>query len=69
MSGVIGTDGVQWEHCNHCGDWVRFEDLQYGPSSKWPEYKEVNLCPTCYEKEVMTPTQWRRVMWRAKDQR
>ena len=47
MSGVILEDGVQWEHCNHCGGWVRFDEIISGPSPKWPEHPFVDLCPDC----------------------
>jgi hypothetical protein len=30
MSGVIDSDGTQWEHCNGCGEFVRMDDLLYG---------------------------------------
>ena len=29
MSGVIGSDGVQWERCNGCGEFERMESLTY----------------------------------------
>jgi hypothetical protein len=30
MSGVIDEAGTQWERCNACGEWVKFDDLAYG---------------------------------------
>ena len=29
MSGVIDEDGVQWERCNRCAGFTRFENLCY----------------------------------------
>ena len=49
MSGVIDKSGVQWEHCCHCGEFVKIQDLEYGFSPKWPNYKNVDLCPKCYK--------------------
>lgn len=33
MSGVIDKDGVQWEHCNCCGEWTKIDNLGYEPPS------------------------------------
>ena len=43
--GVIDDRGQQWEHCNHCGKWVKLQALKYGWSTRWNDY--VDLCPTC----------------------
>lgn len=32
MSGVIDDKGIQWEHCNVCGKWVRLDDLGLDPT-------------------------------------
>lgn len=48
MSGVIDKNGQQWEHCCNCGKFVKYQDLQYGYSHRWPQYDAVDLCLTCY---------------------
>jgi hypothetical protein len=48
MSGVI-VDGQQWEHCCHCGEFIRIQDLTVGFSPKWPDYEDVDLCYKCAE--------------------
>jgi len=48
MSGVIDKSGQQWEHCCHCGEFVKFEELMVGYSPKWPNHAYVDLCPKCY---------------------
>ena len=50
MSGVIDSAGQQWEPCNHCGEYTRYQDLEIGPSPLWPDYDFVDLCPICYDK-------------------
>jgi formylmethanofuran dehydrogenase subunit E len=46
MSGVIDSKGVQWEHCNHCGDFVPLPELAYEHSS--PAFKHGRmLCIVC----------------------
>ena len=46
MAGVIGLDGVQWEHCNSCGGWVKLTDLGYDqPSKGYPHGRD--LCMKC----------------------
>jgi hypothetical protein len=47
MSGVVDKTGQQWEHCCQCGEFVEIQKLLYGPSPKWPEYDNVDLCPKC----------------------
>lgn len=49
MSGVIDDNGVQWEHCNECGKWVRYHHLKYEPPSRDHKYGR-DLCPECYQK-------------------
>ncbi len=29
MSGVIDSNGQQWEHCSGCGEWVKIQALGY----------------------------------------
>ena len=46
MAGVIGTDGIQWERCNGCGDWEEFDFLGYEqPSTRFPYGRD--LCRAC----------------------
>ena len=61
MSGVIDSNGQQWEHCHTCNDFVRFpQDLGY--TKDWKEH----LCIKCVNKlpqeqleaAVMAPS-WR----------
>lgn len=33
MSGVIDTNGQQWEHCNRCGKLERMQLLNYEPGT------------------------------------
>lgn len=59
MSGVIGSDGVQWERCNQCAGWCRIDRLLYAPLNpdlplpQWakdrPEDAKMpcDLCPRC----------------------
>lgn len=60
MSGVIDSNGVQWEHCGGCkgegtpnfserGKWVRIEDLMYEPPSEEYKYGR-DLCSDCASK-------------------
>jgi hypothetical protein len=49
MSGVIDKNGQQWEHCNACGAWVKFQDLAYEPPSEEHKYGR-DLCPKCVRK-------------------
>jgi len=46
MSGVIDDKGVQWGHCNECGDFVRLTDLGYQPPSKAHPHGR-DLCIRC----------------------
>ena len=46
MSGVIGSDGVQWEHCNCCGGWVKLQLLHYEKPSERYKYGR-DLCTGC----------------------
>lgn len=48
MSGVIDDNGVQWEHCNDCGKFVRLTNLGYlKPSEAYPHGKD--LCVRCVD--------------------
>lgn len=47
MSGVVDSTGQQWEHCNHCGDFVEIEKLKTGYSTRWPAHDWVDLCKAC----------------------
>lgn len=33
MSGVVDRNGVQWERCTICADWVRIDDLGFLPKN------------------------------------
>ena len=57
MSGVIDSNGQQWEHCHGCtgadtkdynerGKWVKIEELMYEPPSEVYKYGR-DLCPDC----------------------
>lgn len=49
MSGVIDKDGVQWEHCNECGKFVKIQELGYQPHSlKWNG--PCDICLECANK-------------------
>jgi len=50
MSGIIDDEGQQWEHCCHCGNFTRIQDLVTGYSPKWPDYPWVDLCKNCKSK-------------------
>lgn len=46
MAGVVDLDGQQWERCNECSKWVKYEDLKYAEPT--PEHKHGrDLCPRC----------------------
>lgn len=46
MSGVIDSNGVQWEHCSCCGASVRLADLGYErPRAGHPHGRDV--CIKC----------------------
>ncbi len=46
MSGVIDSNGVQWEHCHGCGKFVKLANLGYQPkTAKYPYGRD--LCITC----------------------
>ena len=53
MSGVVDSNGIQWEHCNGCGLFTRLIDLGYQPKSKAYPYGR-DLCIKC----VNTLSQW-----------
>jgi hypothetical protein len=46
MSGVIDDNGVQWEHCHGCGEFVQIELLLYEEKSAGHPYGR-DLCPKC----------------------
>jgi len=46
MSGVIDTDGTQWERCNGCGEFVNMDDLRYEQPSEKFKYGR-DLCIKC----------------------
>lgn len=48
MSGVIDENGVQWEHCAVCGEFVRIEDLLYEPPSVRFKYGR-DIGPCCWD--------------------
>jgi hypothetical protein len=44
MSGVL-VNGVQWEHCDECNQWVRLSKLKYEPpSEKYPYGRDIGPC-------------------------
>jgi hypothetical protein len=46
MSGVLDSNGVQWEHCNACTQWVPIQRLLYEPpSAEYPYGRD--LCREC----------------------
>lgn len=49
MSGVIDNNGVQWEHCNECTNYVRIDLLMYEQPSADHKYGR-DLCKTCSER-------------------
>ena len=49
MSGVIDSNGVQWERCNGCGLFTRLDNLGYQKPSKQYEYGR-DLCIECVNK-------------------
>lgn len=49
MSGVIDSNGVQWEHCNECQKYVRIDRLLYERPSADHKYGR-DLCKACSEK-------------------
>lgn len=52
MAGVI-TDGVQWEHCNGCGEYVRLTNLGWlKPTAKQPH--GLDLCVRCVDTLIRT---------------
>lgn len=69
MSGVIDDNGVQWEHCNGCGKWVRIDNLGYlQPTAQ--HGSGLDLCVDCVDtllrtrivkfKQVTPAPSWRR---------
>ena len=46
MSGVIDDNGVQWEHCHGCSDWVKIRNLAYMPPTASHPYG-LDLCQKC----------------------
>ena len=51
MSGVVMENGQQWERCNICGEYVKFEKLKYIPKSK--KYPiGADSCKNYYYKEL-----------------
>ena len=51
MSGVIDENGVQWEHCNICGNMVKLEDLGFIPTWKTHSHG-VDVCVKCVDKLI-----------------
>lgn len=49
MAGVIEDKGVQWEHCDACGESVRLDNLGYQPKSRANPYGR-DLCMSCVNK-------------------
>jgi hypothetical protein len=47
MSGVIDEDGQQWERCNGCARFVRFEELKYEQPTTRFRYGR-DLCRACW---------------------
>lgn len=49
MSGVIDSNGIQWERCNGCANFVKLIELGYQPKSKQYPYGR-DLCIKCVNK-------------------
>jgi hypothetical protein len=46
MSGVLDSNGIQWEHCNVCGMFTKLTMLGYQPKSKkYPHGRDI--CIKC----------------------
>jgi hypothetical protein len=54
MSGVIDKSGQQWEHCSQCEQWVKFQNLRFDYSPRWPDHDKVDLCPKCDDNNAAT---------------
>ena len=51
MSGIIDSNGVQWEHCTCCNKSVRLDDLGYeSPRLKYPHGRDI--CIDCVIKGI-----------------
>lgn len=46
MAGVIDRQGIQWEHCNKCGQWESIGNLRYEKPSEQFRYGR-DLCRKC----------------------
>lgn len=53
MSGVV-IDGVQWEHCAGCRDWVRIENLGFLKPTKARPHQHADLCVECVDTLIQT---------------
>ena len=51
MSGVIDTDGTQYERCNGCGDFVNMDKLIYEHPTLLSKYGR-DLCRKCGEHRI-----------------
>lgn len=47
MSGVIDENGIQWERCNSCIQFVNIDDMLYEQPTVDFEFGR-DLCPDCY---------------------
>lgn len=56
MSGVILEDGVQWEHCNCCGKFVKLSTLTYEqPSEKYRHGRDIGPCCVGHKVDCYKP--------------
>lgn len=46
MSGVIDSQGIQWERCNGCAKFIKMENLGYEEPSSHYKYGR-SLCISC----------------------
>ena len=70
MAGVVDSNGVQWEHCNGCGSFVKLHDLGFQrPCSEYLTGRD--LCLKCVNalsqfqlRRVQPAVNWKRQMKR-----
>lgn len=53
MSGIIDTNGQQWEHCYCCGKFIKIQSLGYEkPTTANPHGRD--LCVDCVDVGIQT---------------
>lgn len=60
MSGVIDENGVQWERCNSCSNFVRFDLLFFEQPSERYEFGR-DLCEDCFYGKISPAEIQRRI--------